>query len=239
MYSDPKGAQFQMSGSVLRLFLHMPKCAGTSVRHVLNRASAGDIFMDYGNSFFRVPLPDRHAVVLDCLLRPVEAPSDKIVYGHFFPVKYLGSATHRMSETRARLVTILRDPVDRLRSHYQFFQSETFPDHYLWKKMKAENWGFEEFAFSAEMKNYYSQYLTQVPLGAFSYIGAFERLEQSIRGCLEALGIAHETTGGVPRMNSTPPEAAIRIDDAMRSKLEAYHSEDYLIYEYARRKFHV
>jgi len=228
-----------MSAPIHRLFLHMPKCAGTSVGDLLKKVSKTEVSLDYGDSFFRVPLPARNVRLLDSLMHPIEPPPHKIVYGHFFPVKYIGATLNRGDGRRLRLVTIVRDPIDRLRSHYEFWRSGEFSDHYLWRKLKSEDWSFEEFAFCKEMKNYYSQYLFQIPVGAFSYIGLFERLEQSVRGCLDALDIEYDHVSTVPMLNRSQLEPAIVISDTTRSELMAHHSEDYLIYDYARQTFHL
>jgi hypothetical protein len=94
----------KISGSEMKkLFLHIPKCAGSSVLAMLIEAIPDHLEKDY-DSFFRIPRPQRNQVLLNSLLSPTEIPTDKVVYGHFFPVKYIGTAKHR----DFRLVTILR-----------------------------------------------------------------------------------------------------------------------------------
>jgi hypothetical protein len=210
----------------------MPKCAGTSVRTLLENSHGDRLVEDY-DSFFKIPQPHRNELILNALLSPIRAPSDKIVYGHFFPVKYIGSET----KAAVNLVTILRDPIARLHSHYHFWNSGDFSDHYLWRKMKSEQWDFTKFAFSAEMRNFYSQYITHVPLGLFTYIGLYENLEVSVAECFAALGGSSENRLKVPRHNVTPVKEAIPLDGEVVARLREYHAEDYLIYEFARRKF--
>jgi len=220
-----------------RLFVHLPKCAGTSVLEFLKTSCAHELSLDYGDSFMRLPWPERGRRLFESMMNPTRVPPGKLVYGHFFPIKYVGSRASAFEQRHERLVTIMRDPIDRLRSHYEFWRASPSPDHYLWNKMKVENWTFSDFAFSAEMKNFYSQYFFQIPIGAFSYIGLFERLEPSIRGCLHALGVEYPRGAVIPEMNRSV-SLGTDVSATMRKDLVSHHAEDYVLYEYARAAFH-
>lgn len=217
-----------------KLFLHMPKCAGSSVLSMLEAAVPQLLDRDY-QSYFRIPRPERNQVLLENLLHPRSVAGGRIVYGHFFPVKYIGQGT----SLDFRLVTILRDPIARLQSHYKFWNAGDFSDHYLWRKMKLERWTFEDFAFSEEMRNFYAQHFSQVSLGAFAFIGLYENLDYSVDRCFEVLGISRPAISSVPKVNVTPPRTSIDLSPDAKEKLKAHHSDDYLIYEFARRRFHV
>lgn len=221
------------SENMKRLFLHMPKCAGSSVVAMLTKAAPELILHDHEHSFFRIPRPERNEVLLQSLFHPAEAPEDKIVIGHFFPVKYLGSAP----DHHTRLVTILRDPIERLRSHYRYLCSGNFPEHYVWRKRQAENWSFEDFAFSSEMRNFYSQYFFGVSLGSFAFIGLYENLAVSIRRCCAVLELPLPADLEIPRVNVSPSQVPTEISDATASELRDYHADDYAIYRFAQRKF--
>lgn len=160
--------------------------------------------------------------------------SDTVIYGHFFPVKYLGDR----SCPDIRLVTILRDPIARLRFHYNCWNATDNSGHYLWRKMKAERWTFEQFAFSPEMRNFYAQYFSQISLGSFGYIGLYENLERSVLGCFRALGLAADSAANVPRENVSASSHDADLDPDTMDRLREHHREDYLIYRYAELKFH-
>ena len=77
----------------MRLFLHMPKCAGSSIKKLLELNNKDLLILDY-ESFFTEPKTERDKKILQCLEQPEILNTEKIVYGHFFPVKYIGKAVH-------------------------------------------------------------------------------------------------------------------------------------------------
>ncbi|MBT8153745.1 hypothetical protein KMP13_07505 [Epibacterium ulvae] len=219
----------------MNLFLHMPKCAGTSLREMIAQTEPGRLITDY-NSHFRLPPAERAQRLGELLRHPQNLSRHAIVFGHFFPVKYLGD--NLLSAENSNLVTILRGPLQRAYSHYKFWNALQNVDHFIWKKMKTENWSFEEFALSDEMKSIYAQYLAHTPLGAFSYIGVYENLQNSIWNCLNALGLSQVANEEIPKSNVTPGKGEFKADPGFLREFRAFHHEDYLIYGYALAKFH-
>jgi hypothetical protein len=212
----------------------MPKCAGKSTLNVLERHVSDRLILDYA-SYFKIPEPERSGRVLESLKNPISVPAGKVVFGHFFPVKYLGHSS--IVHPDFRMVTILRDPITRLHSHYKFWNSRDFRDHFIWRKMKQENWQFEDFAFSEEMRNIYAQYGLCESLERFTYIGLFENLDCSIAKCMDELGIGNTGDLTVPILNQNQNPAEINLSANMLRKLRAFHSEDYKVYEYAKSAF--
>lgn len=210
----------------------MPKCAGSSMRGVFRSILGAAYCEDYA-SFFRVPLPSRYKLIQSCLASPVELGDASMIFGHFFPVKYLGEFIY--GDPSLFLATFLRDPLDRLVSHYAFWRQGRFPDHYLWCKMISEDWSFERFALSGEMQNFYAQHLVQVPLSRFDYIGIHESISSSWTGFLRAAGLPFRA---LPHENrSKDARGLCSISDETRSEIVDFHAEDYFIYNYALGKF--
>ena len=214
------------------LFLHMPKCAGSSILNLLESSFPNRVERSY-NSYFRMPLLERTKIIAEVLENPVAVASGTIVYGHFLPIKHLG----KMLDQSLKLTTILRDPLERMRSHYIYWNAGIF-EHYLWQKMKTLNWSFNEFAFCPEMQNFYSQYSVHVPIERYNYIGLYENLDVSVRQCFTTLNLHLPIDAVLPHTNASLKHAHDGIVDIDSDKFKQWHCEDYAFYAAAKRMFH-
>jgi hypothetical protein len=215
----------------------MPKCAGTSIKQIISNNGDAHITYDY-NSFFRLPLSERSILIKNRLNEPNIPPIDSIIYGHFFPVKYIGSQQY-LNKHNTCLVTILREPIQRLISHYIFWSTiGQDKNHYLCRKMKSLNWSFLDFAFSPEMKDFYAQHLSYIPLELFSYIGIHEDLLRSTNESLKILRVNSNNIKELPHLNSAAEIYHHDLEKDTQKKLMEYHSEDYRIYNFAIKRFH-
>jgi len=210
------------------LFLHMPKCAGTSMRITLQEHFKDNFVGDYDN-LFRIPKPSRDLLIHDLLKSPIpDLPKDTFIFGHFFPVKYIKNSV--INKDEIRLITFLRDPVERLSSHYAFWKSGDFSNHYLWRTMIKEDWSFARFALSKEMKNYYSQVLSQIPISYFDFVGIHENVGKDWERLCDYLKMKRQALPLTNRSNSD--YILSKIDAALLKEIKEFHSEDYLIYNY-------
>lgn len=219
----------------MRVFVHMPKCAGTSAIYLMHKYAGGEHIQWQPNVDFLRSVPRRNELISLYKSEPISVSGNPIMVGHIFPIKYVSQSN---LDERFRLVTILRDPIQRLISHYKFFTENTFNGHYLWECFQLQDGSFEEFAFSPEMQNVYASYISGVDINMFNYIGIYEDLEASVKACLDLFDISYPEELVMPVKNKTNSNTAIDISSELEQSLKAFHSDDYAIYNFALNKFH-
>jgi hypothetical protein len=210
----------------MRLFLHMPKCGGVSVKSLLETHLGSRLTLDY-ESYGALAPSSRESQIANVLHHPVSVGEGEIIYGHFYPVKYFGRAHH----PNYKIVTILREPLERLISHYFYWKRTKHPSHYVYKKFETESWTLENFIMSEDLRNFYCQFFSFFPLQRFDYIGVYERLEWSVHQCLEALDLEIQFNA-LPHLNSSGDIQERRglLSESFISEARDFHSKDYIIY---------
>jgi hypothetical protein len=101
-------------GDQLLIFLHLPKTAGSTLAKVIRRQYGANSCLElYGSSSGQeiTVLPGK------------EFSQVRVVIGHF----HFG--VHRFLSSPANYLTVLRDPVERVISHYYYVRRS--PEHYL------------------------------------------------------------------------------------------------------------
>jgi hypothetical protein len=96
------------------IFLHLPKTAGSTLRRILERQYGSDAVLGLYESTFG----DEVAT-----LTPEQMGSTRVIAGHF----YFGVHEHLSGPWS--YLTFLREPVERVVSHYHFVRRQ--PEHYL------------------------------------------------------------------------------------------------------------
>lgn len=149
-------------------FIHIPKTAGTSFREAaIKHWSAKKVLSDYGASKHSSPVvtrlvhADRDYHQFNLYL---EKQSIKMLSGHA-PVRF-----YRRIFPANRLITFVRDPVERVISHFRTAcQFQSFSG------------SLEEFCTNPENINLQSRYLAQMPIELIGFIGLTERFEESLQ----------------------------------------------------------
>jgi hypothetical protein len=113
----------------LLFFLHIPKTAGSTLVEVIKRQYRSNEIYELNNSSFGEELAG---------LPESRREEIRAIWGHF----YFG--VHTYIERPSTYVTMLRDPVERVISHYYYVRRD--PSHYLYEV--AHNLTLEEFVAS-------------------------------------------------------------------------------------------
>ena len=116
------------------IFLHVPKAAGSTLYRIIDRqykptaifAIDGKRVRESVDEFKNLPKTQREGI--------------KFLKGHM----YFG--LHESLPQPSTYITILRDPVERIISHYYYVLRS--PDHYLYKKVTSQNMSLKDYVCS-------------------------------------------------------------------------------------------
>lgn len=222
---------------MLLISVHMPKTAGTSFRLALEGECGDSLESDYVDLPVNTPRPNRELMAMNFAFqsirrRPFRATTH-CIHGHFLPLKYR-FVGRWVSEVK--FITWLRDPVERLASHYRFWRGFDVSDNVpaLHRRMLEENWSLDRFCLGPELRNLYVQLLFGFPVKRFSFIGLVERSDEDFErfrnnvfsGSDISLPESNVGEGGVQHRHIT--------DGKFRRKVEQYHAKDVALYRAVR-----
>ena len=171
------------------IFLHIPKAAGTTLHSIFEREYRGKHICDLDTNNL---LSDIEAFKK---LSAEEINKIDLLKGH------LPFGLHECFTRDFTYVTMMRNPVDRIISHYRYALQK--PNHYLHKQITEQNMDIRDYVdsgMSNELDNamvrILSNHLYDIPFGAcnedmlnlaksnlvqfFSVIGLLERFDESV-----------------------------------------------------------
>jgi hypothetical protein len=220
--------------------LHTPKAAGSSFKKLLEKEFSHSLISDYKDKPFNKNVERRiedvkfkrrklkyfYKLYYKCI-------GIECIHGHFLPYGY----DIYLNNPDTKFITWLRDPLQRLASNY-FYWFRAYNKNKsgdLHKKVVGENWSFEKFAFSEEMKNFYNQFLYKFPIENFDFIGLTEFFEDDLKYFSEKY--LNKKITHVPITNININKTREYYDDPILIKeLKEFHSVDYSIYNFAIQK---
>lgn len=144
-------------------FIHIPKTAGTSLRHALEREFPNSLLKDYGNN------PETSQVLSDIrhngfeFERYLEANNIKVLTGH---TRLKDNRFHFRSQN---IFCFIRNPIEQVLSHYNH---HTYHNNY--------SKGLEAFVMDKRFQNVQSKYLAGLPIRQIGFIGITEQYAQSL-----------------------------------------------------------
>jgi len=152
------------------------------------------------------------------------------IHGHFV------ADTFNFLPVPKQLCVFLRDPADRLISHYLYWTKpgEKFPRNSVLDRLIRNRLTINEFAALPQMVNFYSIFLGKMSLDKFDFVGLREEYSTSLRLFGKIFSIKLEER----RDNVVDAE---RYEDVLSSvdlaKLQQSQAKNREIYDQARRRF--
>jgi hypothetical protein len=164
------------------IFLHIPKAAGSTLRRIIEKQYEP-------STIFTIPSfyssKEEFRQVAEFQLKEI-----KVLKGHMF------FGLHEVLPKPSTYITLLRDPVERIISHYYYVLRN--PSHYLYKDVKSKNMSLKEYAssgLSVELDNGQTRLISGFNFPDHSQPASQEMLEvakQNLKLHFAVVGIAEE-----------------------------------------------
>ena len=202
--------------------VHVPKCAGTSFRHVLHGIYGEKIWYNYGTIFAR-----------DQAKYELVPAGTEMIHGHFLADSFDDLYPDR------QLLTWVRHPVERVVSnYYHFLRAPDMRDNCC-RALHEHSLNLREFSDLDWMKNLSSRYLAKKPVSDFQFIGIAERFRESMLQFCNTYGFRSVMV--MPRENTNPERVTERY--GLSQENYAYilerNAEDMEWYTQALDRMHV
>ncbi len=175
------------------LSVHVPKCAGTSFRHVLDENYGKRVWYNYGAVFSR-----------DSASAALVPEGTSIIHGHF-----LADAFDDVLPERTYM-TWVRHPVERVVSNYEHFLRSPDMRDTCCRRVHEEALTLRQFADIDWMQNLICRYLARKPVEAFQFVGIAEDFTRSIQQFGRVYGLRSALRS--PRVNVNPQRVTDRYD---------------------------
>ncbi len=216
--------------------LHTPKAGGSSFKVLLQNHFKTQFKSDYSDTPFNTEksLRQLDAIKFDKKFRLYKKSLYQLkgvecIHGHFLPYKY----NSLFGNKNVNFITWLRDPIERMASHYYYWQRAYDKNKSLnfHKQVVEQKWSLEKFCFSEEVRNFYDQFLWKCPIDNFSFVGILEHYSEDCKYFAKIFLDKSEIE--VPNKNANPNKMIYFTDHKIVNELKEFHSIDYEIYNTA------
>jgi hypothetical protein len=210
--------------------VHVPKSAGFSFRdHLTHLFGKKRVIWDYNHT----DRPDyKPEPPTPYLLAQLRTNKTTVIHGHFFLSRY----RHIPGLQRAMW---FRDPVERLLSHYYYWQHAVDMDHPNCRKLHEEALSAAEFAAIPELRNIYARFLDDEPLAELNWIGLVEDYQSSLDLFYAMYAVGRDPNEINVHLNKNRGRQGdnYELSSKERGKIERLNAEDMDLYSEAKTIF--
>ncbi|OAV44832.1 sulfotransferase family 2 domain-containing protein [Lewinella sp. 4G2] len=205
--------------------IHVPKTAGTSFYHALQTAYGKAVSPSYRRRDVK-QLAERHGSFANGIDK-----SDVVLHGHF----YYEEIKRLHQPSRVKLITWLRDPVDRVISNYRFFRAglknpDRNPEQFAANQHRLEE-SLLTYAERPENRNVMSKFLTGIQLEELDFVGLQEHYATDLARLAKVTGLP---LIAVKKNVSNQGDWDFSFDDeATRAQIAKWNREDLDLYQRA------
>jgi len=156
--------------------VHIPKTGGTTFRNFLEQRYPGKVAYDYGSDseLTHRLLREKRKEASPEVLRQLKQEGIRVVHGHFPATRYAEAIPNP-----AAYWVWLRDPVERMISHYSFLRENRLPST-LAVKIREGTMTFEEYLGRRNTNNVLTRYTEPFDIEDFGFLGLVEHYDLSL-----------------------------------------------------------
>jgi hypothetical protein len=206
--------------------IHIPKTAGSSFFQLLKKVYGKEAVLKLNS------MEGETAEISESI-----TDATKVIHGHL----QAGQLREIIAKNNARVITWMRDPVERVISNYYFSMQRIREGKARSHKLQTREFSLLEYAVIDENRNKASWFLDSLALEDIFFIGIYEQLENDISRLSQQMGwptqpeLPHRKSG-VEFVKDNDCSTAYRdIDGKMRSELAELNSLDVDLYQQALR----
>jgi hypothetical protein len=168
------------------------------------------------------------ARVGECVGTDAELIRRLFIHGHVHASNYLDSVP------RDHFLTWVRDPVERVASHFFFWQRVSVPGDPAWQRFHEAQWSLAEFAEQDQHRNLQSKYLAGLRPAEMAFAGLVEEFDRGLGRLSDLFGV--QLPPPPRRANVNPRKTSERygLDQGVRRAIAAANDLDVALYEEVR-----
>ncbi len=216
------------------IHIHIPKTAGTSLLNVFQKKySSNEICTIKRKELNENSIKDNSEIIKNHI-----SNEHKILHGHLY---YKEIDTVLKLNTDVKIITFLRNPVDRVISNYLFFKQRIIEGKVNKNELSRKNETLMEYARLEESKNRQSKFLDGLNLEIIYFLGIMESFSEDIKTLCKGLDI---NLTEIPELNKNNhfETSDLKVTEVEVQEIKSLNQKDLILYQNAleiRQKFNL
>ena len=210
--------------------IHIPKTGGRSVRRVLRKIYGEDLELLHDKEQFDQRGRNAPPITTDF------PENTRAIHAHLSISQFMPL----IKEYQPKVITWIRDPVDRVISNYYFLMKRVRDNKITGKQISNKDISLMEYAAHSRKVNKISNFLTGMELNDFFFIGLLEQFDEDIRELGSMLGwpktikTFHTNDNRDFKYNNDCKTQYKDIDAEMRHEITLMNQDDVDLYNQVR-----
>lgn len=228
-------------GAKLWIFVHIPKTAGSSLSHLLGRHAAPYRNIHPGDEDANLPHTARLSQAASRFIEETQSIDFQSCSGHLRPEDHQRIAD---AVEGARLVTFLRNPVERVISDYRYSRT---PAHPQWREVIQEFPTFESYIEHPQSQDKMWRFLARdrrASIGDciaqierdFAFVGLLGMFPMSVGVLFRMIADKDIAPGKRVRRTKATPDNRVEVSPELRKRIAELNRRDFAIVQHFRAK---